>query len=123
MTAAIGRLIRKIHRQDANWTRTPPTNGPIAAAMDPSPDQAPIAFARSSWWKTPWIMDRLPGVSSAAPMPCRIRATISTSGVGAMPHNSEAAANQTVPTTKIRRRPNRSPSDPPSRISAARESR
>jgi hypothetical protein len=36
--------------------------------------------------------------------------------LGAAPHNSDATANQITPNTKIRRRPNRSPSDPPTRI-------
>ena len=48
VTAAIGALIRKIQRQLAYSTRPPPTNGPIAAAMLPSPDQAPIARPRSA---------------------------------------------------------------------------
>ena len=91
--------------------------------MPPSPDQAPIAGARSSWTKAPWIIARLPGVSSAPPTPCSTRAAISTSGFGASPHSSEASANQIVPITKIRRRPNRSPSEPPSRIRLASESR
>ena len=37
VTAATGRLIRKIHRQLAYSTRKPPRNGPIAEAMPPSP--------------------------------------------------------------------------------------
>ena len=39
---------------------------------------------------------------------------------GAMPQQAEARANQTTPTMKIFLRPNRSPSDPPSRMKAAR---
>ena len=48
---------------------------------------------------------------------------MSTSMVGAAPHSSEAAANHTVPITKTRRRPYRSPSAPPRRISEANASR
>ena len=103
--------------------RTPPTNGPIAAAMPPSPDHAPIAGDRSSGAKTPWIMARLPGVSSPPPTPCSTRATISTSAFGASPHSSEASGEPDVPTTNIRRRPYRSPSEPPSRIREASVSR
>ncbi len=98
-------------------------NGPSAAAMLPSPVQAPIAFGRSEATKAPWIIARLPGVSSAPPMPCSTRAMISVSGLGARPHSSDATANHVVPITKTRRRPNRSPSDPPSRIRLASESR
>ena len=54
-------------------------------------------------------------------MPWSTRAAISTSAVGAMPQSREPAANQIVPITKIRRRPKRSPSEPPSRISDASE--
>ena len=61
-----------------------------------------------------------PGVSSAPPMPCTTRAAISTRTFGARPHSSEAAANQVTPIRNTRRRPNRSPSEPPSRISEAR---
>ena len=49
------------------------------------PDQAPMAGPRSAGTNAPWIIARLPGVSSAAPMPWSIRAAISTSGVGRQP--------------------------------------
>jgi hypothetical protein len=39
--------------------------------------------------------------------------------LGASPHSDEASANQTTPIRNTRRRPARSPSEPPSRISAA----
>ena len=123
VSAASGRLMRKIQRHDAWSTSSPPTSGPSAAAMPPSPDQAPMARLRSSARKAPWIIARLPGVSSAPPMPCSTRATTSTSAVGATPHSSEARANQTVPMMKTRRRPSRSPSEPPRRMSEASESR
>ena len=60
-----------------------------------------------------------PGVSSAPPMPCSARAAIRNSMFGDNPHRAEATANQTTPSTKIRRRPNRSPSEPPSRMNDA----
>src|SRR5207302_10850262 len=66
---------------------------------------------------------RLPGVSSAPPTPWRIRATTSTSMLGAAPQSADAAANQTVPITNALRRPRWSPSAPPSKISEARESK
>ena len=58
----------------------------------------------------------------AAPTPCRARAAISASMVGARAHSPEAIANQTTPHRKTRRRPNRSPSDPPSSSRPARVS-
>ena len=97
--------------------------GPMAAATLPIPVQAPIAFGRSDATKAPWIMARLPGVSSAPPMPCSTRAMIRVSGLGARPHSKEAAANHAVPITNTRRRPNRSPSEPPRRMRLAIESR
>src|SRR3954452_8495808 len=123
VTAASGGLIRKIHRQSAYSISPPPTNGPMAADRLVSPAQAPIAGARSSCTKAPWIMARLPGVSSAPPMPWSPRAAISTSGLGATPHSNDASANQVVPMTKIRRLPNRSPREPPRRIRLASESK
>ncbi len=119
VTTASGRLMRKIHRQLAWSIRTPPTKGPIADATPPRPDQAPIARARSLGPNEPWIIARLPGVSSAPPTPCRIRAAMRTSAVGARPHSRLAAAKSTVPSTNIRRRPKRSPSEPPIRIREA----
>ena len=111
--------MRKTNRHDATSTSQPPTNGPIAVATPPSPDQAPIARARSSGANDAWIIARLPGVSSAPPTPCSARAAISSGAVGASPQSSDASANQTTPITKTRRRPYRSPSEPPSRISDA----
>ena len=101
----------------------PPMNGPAAKEIDVRPDQRPIAWPRSAGTNAPWIMARLPGVSSAAPIPWTSRATMSTSGVGASPQSSEAIANQTTPMTNTRRRPNRSPRAPPSRIREASVSR
>ena len=119
VTAAIGALIRKIQRQLAYSTRPPPTNGPIAAAMLPRPDQAPIARPRSARTNTASMIARLPGVSRAPPIPCRTRAAIRVVLSGATPQSTDAAANQTTPITNTRRRPSRSPSAPPSRIRLA----
>ena len=88
-------------------------------ATPPSPDQAPIARARSVETNDAWIIARLPGVSSAPPTPCSAREATRTSALGASPQASEAAANHTTPTTNTRRRPNRSPSTPPTRMNAA----
>ena len=113
--------MRKIVRQ-FHSTSQPPRNGPIAPAMPPSPDQAPIAAARSGPWNDAEIRARLPGVSKAPPTPCSARAAIRVPMSGASPHTSDARANHTTPTTKTRRRPKWSPSEPPSRMNAARVS-
>ena len=109
--------MRKIHRHDAASTSQPPRNGPTAEATPLRPDQAPMARARSCGRKLASRMARLPGVSSAPPTPCTMRAATSRGALGATAHSSEAAANTTMPSWKMRLRPNRSPSDPPSRIS------
>ena len=119
-TTASGRLIRKIQRQTAYSTSEPPTNGPIAAAMPPSPDQAPIAGARSS------RHERALDHRQAARGEQRGADALEDAGgdqhLGRRARCRTAArrrANQMVPMTKIRRRPNRSPSEPPSRIRLA----
>ena len=94
----------------------------MAPAMPPSPDQAPIAAARSGPWNDAEISARLPGVSSAPPTPCSALAATSVPMSGARPQASEARANHTTPMTNTRRLPKWSPSEPPSRISAARVS-
>ena len=116
--AASGMLIRKTARH-VHSTSHPPRNGPTAPATPPSPDQAPTAAARSGPWNEAEIRARLPGVSSAPPMPCSARAAIRTSTVGARPQASDASANHATPMRKIRLRPKWSPSAPPSRISDA----
>lgn len=112
----------KISRQDTACTSQPPRNGPTAVATPLSPDQAPIALPRSSDRKDASRMARLPGVSSAAPTPCKARAAIRTPEFGARPQSADATANQTTPITKSRRRPYRSPSAPPtsSRLASVR---
>jgi hypothetical protein len=92
-SAATGRLIRNTARQ-VHSTSQPPTNGPTAPAIPPSPDQAPIAAARSGPRNDAEISARLPGVSSAPPTPCRARPATSSSRFGADPHSSDATANQ-----------------------------
>ena len=102
---ASGRLMKKIRRHDTALISHPPINGPTAVARPPSPDQAPMALDRSSLTKEACRMARLPGVSSAAPMPWMARARISVAALGASAHSSDATANQTVPITNTRRRP------------------
>jgi hypothetical protein len=104
-SAATGRLIRKMSRQLAAWTSQPPTNGPAAVATPLSPDHAPIARDLSSGWNEASRIARLPGVSSAAPTPCKMRAVMRAPGVGAIAQSVDASANHTTPARKTRRRP------------------
>ncbi len=87
--------------------------------MPPRPDQAPTARARWFSANDAWRMARLPGVSSAPPMPWNARAPFRAVIVGATAHSIDPTANQARPMQKIRRRPYRSASDPERRISEA----
>ena len=64
-----------------------------------------MARARSSGRNDACRMARLPGVSSAPPMPWTTRAAMSSPAFGAMPQMAEATANQTIPMEKMRLRP------------------
>ena len=85
----------------------------MASAMPPSPDHVPIARARSSSQNDAEMIARLPGTSSDALIPWMQRAAIKVAVDGATPHNSDAAAKPSSPIMNMRRRPNRSPSEPP----------
>ena len=97
--------MRKTSRQLTASTSTPPRNGPIRPAIPASDDHSPMRRARSAGRNEDWISARLPGVSSAPPTPCSARAATSCPAFWASPQSSEAAANQTTPMTKTRRRP------------------
>jgi hypothetical protein len=112
-------LSQKIERQPTMSTSQPPASGPIAVVTPASPDHRPIAAPRSSVTNDAEMIARLPGVRSAAPMPCSPRAATSISIDGASAHSTDAVANHATPITYTLRRPSRSPSDPPTRISAA----
>jgi len=105
MIRAKGTLSRNTSRQLTASTITPPRNGPTRPEMPASDDQRPIARARSWCRNEDWMSARLPGVSSAPPMPCSARAATSCSMFWATPQISEAAANQQTPMTKTFRRP------------------
>ena len=110
--------MRKIQRQEAASTSQPPTKGPTAAATPDRPDQAPMARGRSSGLKLASRMARLAGVSSAPPIPWATRPSTSAASFGASAHATDATAKTTTPVWNTRLRPNRSPRDPPSKISA-----
>ena len=121
--AATGTLMKKMARHETESMSHPPTNGPTTTLTPLSPDHRPTARARSSGTKHAEMIARLPGTSSAPPIPCSARAAISTSVFGAAPQMTEAAVKEARPNTNTRRRPNRSPSEPPRMISAPRVSR
>jgi hypothetical protein len=98
----------------------PPTTGPTAARIAVAADQVPMARPRSPASNSAEMMARLPGTSSAAPIPWTPRATISGVAPRDRPQASDAAPNSTTPAANTRRRPKRSPSAPPTRIRADR---
>ncbi len=100
-----GTLIRNASRHDHACTSSPPISGPIAPAIPPRPDHAPIALGRSSRTNDDWMIASAPGVSSAPPTPCSTRAATSISVFSATPHSIEDAPNHTTPSRKTRRRP------------------
>jgi len=122
VTAATGTLIRKIARQLPASSSHPPRNGAIAAETPLNPAHVPIARVRSAGWKAASMIARLAGVISAPPMPCTARAAMSQPMPGAAAHSTDAAVNQPSPARNTRRRPQRSLSEPASRISEARVS-
>ena len=83
-----------------------------------NPAQVPIARPRTDFGNDALIIARLPGTSIAPPTPCRPRATMSVVASGANAHAAEATANTATPATKTRRRPYRSPADPPTNSNA-----
>ena len=111
--------MRKIERQPTVSTSQPPSGGPSAVVIAPAAAQVPIAGPRALPLYAAPMIARLAGVSSAAAMPCAIRAAISQIVEGASAQASEAAVKPTKPTTKARRRPKRSPAEPPSRMRLA----
>jgi hypothetical protein len=80
----------------------------------------PIAAPRFSAGNAALSRARPIGTTKAAPAPCTTRAAISEPTFGASAHAAEAAANSTMPTVYIRRRPNRSPRPAPRMSSTAK---
>ena len=86
--AASGRLTRKMRRQSTS-TSTPPSGGPLAAAIAPTDAQAPTVPARAS---TGSPCSRRPsdvGMTSAAPTAWTARAATSTPTEGAAAQPAE----------------------------------
>ena len=113
----------KIQRHDAIASSSPPASGPSTPAIAPHAVQLPIAGPRSSSEKVLTITARALGVNSALVTPWTMRAAISAPIEGASAHASEARPKPPTPSSKMRRSPNTSPSEPPRRISEPSVSR
>ncbi len=109
--------MRKIIRQPvprrSAETSQPARIGPPTAARPMTGPKVPNAPPISEGGKTVLMMPRPCGISSAPKPPCRTRVAISRSGEGASAQAAEASVKPTMPMTKTRRRPKRSPSRPP----------
>jgi hypothetical protein len=117
-----GTLMKKIQPQCKCSAMTPPTSGPMASASAETPAQIPIAIPRCRGGNVAVMIERVAGFIRAAPTPWTIRAPMSHSALGAMPHAREAAVKIASPTTKMSRRPRRSASFPPVSITTAKVS-
>ena len=113
-TAPTGTLTRKIHRQPAAETSTPPRMSPsVPAAADAPPQTANARLRAGPAGNTAASIANVIGTTNAAASPSAARVTIMTAADGASAEPSEAAANSPVPASSTRRRPSRSPVRPP----------
>jgi hypothetical protein len=110
-------LIAKIHRQDAASISAPPASGPITVDTPLHAVHVPIARPRSDSGNTATIVASPLGTSIAPATPWSARATIRNVASGAIAQKNDVTPNIAVPSANTRRRPNRSLSEPPIRIS------
>ena len=112
---AIGTLMKKIHSQPTVSVSTPPRSTPTAAPLPAIAPHTPSAVLRSLPSANVVVrIERAAGEMIAAPRPWTARAATSVPVEFESPHANDAAANTISPTMKIRRRPNRSATRPPS---------
>src|SRR4051794_22360138 len=83
VAAISGRLIQKIARQEVSPIRAPPPAGPITVAIPVQAVQVPTALPRAAPSKVAATIANDPGTSNAPAIPCKARAAIKNSTVGA----------------------------------------
>ena len=118
-----GTLIAKIQRHEAASMSWPPASGPMTVAIADHAVHEPTARPRCAGGNAATMTASALGVSSAPKMPCATRPATSTSMLGASAQMSDVAPKPSTPRLKIRRSPKTSPSEPPTRMSAASASR
>ena len=118
-TAATGRLIRNIQCQEAYCTNQPPSVGPTSGPIRPGMATKLIASRNFSRGKARSTVRRPTGSSMAPPVPCRMRAPVSSVSVRDSAQAPEPRANSTMASMKTRRVPNRSASQPVAGITVA----
>ena len=110
---ATGTFRKKIARHETDSVSAPPTAGPSASASAETPAQVPMARPRSAGGKVFEMIERVPGIMNAAPIPWTARPATSRVWSGASPIAALDTANSTTPKRNIRRRPKMSPRRPP----------
>src|SRR5215469_9887335 len=122
ITKASGKFRKNTQRQVECSISQPPITGPTAAVIAEKPDQVPIACPLVFSGNVAVISARLPGTSRAAPSPCIERAKTKILILLERPHHAEATAKIATPPTYTFLLPKASPSEPPTRSSAAKKS-
>ena len=90
-------LMKKIHSQPRESTRTPPRIGPTSMATPAVAPHSAIARPRRSAGKIRVMIAIVCGVIIAAPRPWTTRAMISLSIVAVSPHHSDASVKTVRP--------------------------
>src|SRR5579884_889957 len=106
------RLIANIQRHEAKSTNRPPTKGPIIKAIPVQAVQLPMALACAAPAIELIIKAKELGTNKAPAIPCTARKMTKAVDEGARAQSSEAMPKPISPTVKMRRRPNKSDSDP-----------
>ena len=108
-----GTASRNTEPHQKNWSRKPPTSGPMAAPTEKLEIQMPIANVRCfASWNMLRISDMVDGINVAPAIPRMARVTISISALFEKAARIDAAANAPAPIISSRRRPIRSPNVP-----------
>ena len=118
--SAGGITVANARRHEPASTNQPPSIGLTAPTSAVAADHVPMAAPRSARGNAPLRSARLFGTRSAPASPCAARAAMSQRASGATLPAIEASARPAAPAWNTRRRPKRSPSAPPARVSAAR---
>jgi hypothetical protein len=123
VTMTSGTLTQKIARHDRASISAPPPAGPSTVAIPVHAVHVPTAFPRAAPSNVAARIASEPGTSRAPANPCRTRAPIRNGLLGAIAHSTEVMPKRTSPAMNIRRRPNWSPSAPPTSSSETSPSR
>jgi hypothetical protein len=114
-TAATGTLTMNTEPHQKWSSKVPPTSGPRTTPRPTTPDQIPIANARSRASVNTLVrIDRVAGMMNAAAPPMTARAPTSWPTPVVNAATADAAPNTASPRVRARRRPKRSPSVPAS---------